>query len=261
MAEELLQRLLSDPEFRAASPATARSPLESLPTRESRSSLAGVMLGTALEAVALLGLADGAEAAVTPLLGNHNLGFDADGIADLRAGRIDPRVMSVLDRLSHEHHLTISAMRSDHGRLTSGGSVSNHAYGRAVDIAAIDGRPVTPDNDVARRIAIELSHLDPSIRPTEIGSPWSLPGAADFPDAEHQNPLHIGYDDPPNPSDPPPPVAEAPPNGDATADSDDPSTGDADGTGDPDDGDSSGGEDQPDGNDPSGGDADGTDNP
>src|SRR3954451_16389185 len=224
MAEELLQRLVSDPDFPAAYPAAGPSPLESLSTRESRSSLAGVMLGTALEAVALLGLADGAEAAVTPLLGNHNLGFDADGIADLRAGRIDPRVMSVLDRLSHEHHLTISAMRSDHGRLTSGGSVSNHAYGRAVDIAAIDGRPVTPDNEVARRIAIELSHLDPSIRPTEIGSPWALSGPAYFTDAEHQNHLHIGYDDPPDPSDPPPPLAPAPDGGphDAADGTDDP---------------------------------------
>src|SRR3954454_15873855 len=118
MAEELLQRLLTDPEVRAAYLAAGGSPLESLSTRESRSSLAGVMLGTALEAVALLGLADGAEAAVTPLLCNDRLVFDADGIADLRAGRIDPRVMSVLDRLSHEHRLTISSMRSDHGRLT-----------------------------------------------------------------------------------------------------------------------------------------------
>ena len=41
-----------------------------------------------------------------------------------------------------------------------------------------------------------LSRLDPSIRPTEIGSPWALAGAAYFTDGAHQNHLHIGFDDP-----------------------------------------------------------------
>jgi hypothetical protein len=221
----LLARLLTDPVFRAAYLAGRASPLEALETRESRSSLAGVVAGTAVEAVALLGFADDAHAAIAPVLENHNLTFDTDGLADLRAGRIDPRVVSVLDRLSREHHLTISSMRSDHGRLTAGGSVSNHSYGRAVDIAAIDGRPVTPDNAVARQIALELSRLDPAIRPTEIGSPWALPGAAYFTDGDHQNHLHIAFDDPLDPSKPLP--VTAPPNagdgtgGDNTADTDD----------------------------------------
>ena len=50
-----------------------------------------MLLGAAVEGVALFGLVDDAEAAVS-VLDNHNLTFDADGIADLRAGRIDPRV-------------------------------------------------------------------------------------------------------------------------------------------------------------------------
>jgi hypothetical protein len=221
---DVLQRLLTDPVFRAAYLAGRGSPLEALEARESRSSLAGVVAGSAVEAVALLGLADDAQAAVAPVIENHNLVFDAAGIGDLRAGRIDPRIVSVLDQLSREHRITVSAMRSDHDRLTAGGSVSNHSFGRAVDIAAIDGRPVTPDNEVARRIAIELGTLDPAIRPTEIGSPWALPGTAYFTDAEHQNHLHIAFDDPLDPSRPlpaTPDVAADPSDADGSDDTED----------------------------------------
>src|SRR3954471_8909449 len=188
-------------------------PLEALDGRESRSSLAGVLFALAAEGVAFFALADHADAAPGPqygmgaaahappeetvaLLHSHNVTSDADGIADLQAGRIDPRVVAVLTDLSHDHRITVSAMCSDHPQNTTGGSVSNHFYGRAVDIATIDGRPVGPGNAAAKAIAVALSRLDPSIRPTEIGSPWSLSGAAYFTDAEHQNHLHIGFDDP-----------------------------------------------------------------
>ena len=69
--------------------------------------------------------------------------------------------------------------------------------GRAVDIAAIDGQPVGPGHAGARKLAEALAELDPSIRPTEIGSPWALVGPAYFTDADHQDHLHVGYDDPP----------------------------------------------------------------
>jgi cell wall-associated NlpC family hydrolase len=130
------------------------------------------------------------------LLHNKRVAFDADGIADLKAGRIDPRVASVLSVISRDHEISVSAMMSDHDKQTAGGSISNHYYGRAVDIASIDGQAVGPGNQVAKEIAISLSRLDPAIRPSEIGSPWALPGAAYFTDAAHQNHLHVAFDDP-----------------------------------------------------------------
>jgi len=130
------------------------------------------------------------------LLHNHRVTLDADGIADLQAGRIDPRVVSLLNALSREHTIAVSAMCSDHPKLTTGGSISNHFYGRALDIATVDGKPVGPDNDAANAIARELATLDPAIRPSEIGSPWALSGPAYFTDGSHQNHLHIAYDDP-----------------------------------------------------------------
>jgi cell wall-associated NlpC family hydrolase len=134
------------------------------------------------------------------LLENKNVTLDSTGIADFKAGKMDPRIASVLTTIARDHRITVSAAISDHDRLTTGGSVSNHFYGRAVDIATVDGQPVGPGNEAARQIAIALEQLDPSIRPSEIGSPWALPGAAYFTDGAHQNHLHVAFDDPIAPS-------------------------------------------------------------
>ena len=260
-AAQLLERLLSDPASRAAFRAdpvsTSRQAgldgvaeemaaaggkaLQTLDERESRSSLAGVLMAAALEGAAIVdfsrevlphlddvpkavgdvladlpvpGVADAqaatpraaglepvagefpAVASPDAILHNSNVSFDADGIADLRAGRIDPRIVSVLQAVARDHKISISAMKSDHDTYTSGGSVSNHSYGRAVDIAIVDGQPVSPGNAAARDLAESLARLPPGIRPTEIGSPWALPGGAYFTDAAHQNHVHVAFDDP-----------------------------------------------------------------
>ena len=148
---------------------------------------------------------------VGALLDNDHVTFDADGIADLRSGRIDARIVAALGELSREHDLVVSSMRSDHPQLTAGGSVSNHFHGRAVDIAMVDGRPVNASNEAARELAIGLSRLDPAIRPDEIGSPWALSGAAYFTDADHQDHIHLGFDQPRTGQEPPhlpPPAGE-----------------------------------------------------
>ena len=44
-------------------------------------------------------------------------------------------MVAVLTKLSQEHEITVSCMCSDHSKMTSGGSISNHFYGRGVDIA------------------------------------------------------------------------------------------------------------------------------
>ena len=138
------------------------------------------------------------------LLKNDRVVLDEVGVADIKAGRIDPRVIAVLTKLSREHEITVSCMCSDHSKFTSGGSISNHHYGRGLDIAAIDGAPVNASNFDAREIATELQDLDPAIRPSEIGTPWAIAGPGYFTDAGHQDHLHIGFDQPITPTWTPP---------------------------------------------------------
>jgi hypothetical protein len=129
------------------------------------------------------------------LLGNKHVTLDADAVSDLKAGRIDPRVVTVLNTLSERHDMTVSAMMSDHDQFTASGSVSNHYYGRALDISVVDGEAVNPANSAAHDVALSLGKLPEGTRPTEVGSPWDLPGTSDFTDASHQNHIHIGWDD------------------------------------------------------------------
>ncbi|MDX6681076.1 MAG: hypothetical protein QOG94_1115 [Solirubrobacteraceae bacterium] len=135
------------------------------------------------------------DAAALALLENKNVVLDGDGVADVRAGRIDPRVVAVLTKISEKHKVTVSCMCSDHPRLTTGGSVSNHHFGRGVDIAAIDGTPVNADNAIAHEVASELASLDPSYRPTEIGTPWAFQDQPPyFSDAGHTDHIHVAFD-------------------------------------------------------------------
>ena len=127
------------------------------------------------------------------LLSNDNVVLDETGVADLKAGRIDPRIVAVLTKLSADHQITVSCMCSDHSKFTTGGSISNHHYGRGLDIAAVDGVPVNASNFDAREIAMELQEFDPAIRPDEIGTPWAISGNGYFTDSGHQDHLHIGF--------------------------------------------------------------------
>ncbi len=73
--------------------------------------------------------------------------------------------------------------------------VSNHFYGRAVDIYAVTGAGVSASNQAALQLALALMTTAPEIRPDEFGSPWpefgAFPGA--FSDAGQQGHLHLGW--------------------------------------------------------------------
>ncbi len=116
--------------------------------------------------------------------------------ADLVAGRVDPRLEAVLLQAAERAPIAISVLQTGHPYLTVNGSVSNHSFGRAADIATVGGAPVSPDNAAARELALALGTLSADIRPTEIGSPWAIGDPAYFTDGDHQDHLHVGFDDP-----------------------------------------------------------------
>jgi hypothetical protein len=138
------------------------------------------------------------------LVGNPNVVFDATGVSDLQAGRIDPRVVAVLGSLAQGHVLTVSGLCTGYPRLTAGGTVSTHYLGRGVDIARIDGVPVNAGNATARDVTFALASLDPAYRPDEVGTPFSLSLPGYFTDATTQNLLHIAFTQPIDPSWSPP---------------------------------------------------------
>jgi Transglycosylase SLT domain len=116
---------------------------------------------------------------------------------DLDSGAIDPRIVGLLGAITQSHQITISALRSDHSEYTSEGNVSNHYYGRAMDIAMVDGvsctdtAPTAPCGELART----LSALPAPAMPTELIYCFDVdgPGPA-FARADHCDHVHVGYD-------------------------------------------------------------------
>jgi Transglycosylase SLT domain len=118
---------------------------------------------------------------------------------DLQRGAIDPRVVGLIGAISQEHEILISSLRSDHSMNTASGNVSNHFYGRAVDIAAIDGVPctVTDVDSPCGVIARSLAALPPGQKPTELIFCFDPDGPAPegFAAADHCDHIHAGYNE------------------------------------------------------------------
>lgn len=114
---------------------------------------------------------------------------------DVGAGRIDDRLLGLLLTLSEKNTLRITVFATGHPFNVFGTPrVSNHTQGRAVDIWAVDGRPVmgaTPNDAAYAVVAAALA-----LGATELGSPWDLDGAGkvSFANALHADHLHLAYD-------------------------------------------------------------------
>jgi hypothetical protein len=119
-------------------------------------------------------------------------------LADLESGAIDPRLVGLIGAITQRHTLTISSLRSDHSMLTSNGGVSNHYFGRAMDIAAVDGVPCTnvDPNAPCGVLARTLATLPAPAHPTELIFCFDVDGAGPaFAAADHCDHIHAGYDD------------------------------------------------------------------
>lgn len=133
------------------------------------------------------------------VLNNPRLDIYEAGRGDIAAGRIDARVLTLLQLASERHTLRISSLKSGHSRCVGGRDydgcrVSYHWHGRAVDISAVDVLPVSRDNTAARALALWLGALPDQLGPTEVGTPWpELAGGPFFADGQHDRHIHVGF--------------------------------------------------------------------
>ncbi len=137
------------------------------------------------------------EALQQRVLADKGLSIYPCGREDIAAGRIDRRVLAVLEYLrSKGFELTITALECGHGYLTTSGNVSEHSTGDAVDIADINGVPVTghqgPGTLVDELIRDVLA-LQGTMHPHQVISLEDLPGETSFALPDHYDHVHIGY--------------------------------------------------------------------
>jgi hypothetical protein len=118
------------------------------------------------------------------------------GREDLLAGRIDVRVVVLLNYLAERHgSLTVSSLFSGHRMFARPGVVSAHMYGHAVDIAAVGGTPIAGNQQpggVTEAAVRSILLLPSELQPRQVISLLGL-GGPSFPLRDHGDHIHIGY--------------------------------------------------------------------
>ncbi len=134
----------------------------------------------------------------TRVLDDRRIRISPGGIADIRAGRIDRRVLATLEFLAASGlNPTVSCLQTGHGLMTASGNISEHSSGNAVDISAINGIPIAGHQgagsitDATNRALLTLQG---TVRPHQIISLMTYEGADNtlaLPD--HADHIHVGF--------------------------------------------------------------------
>jgi hypothetical protein len=137
------------------------------------------------------------EALQKRVLHDKGLSIYSCGREDIADGKIDRRVLALLEYLrSKGFTLTITSLECGHSLMTSSGNVSEHSTGDAVDIAVIDGVPVTGHQGpgtLVDQLIRDVLQLQGTMHPHQVISLEDLPGETSFALPDHYDHVHIGY--------------------------------------------------------------------
>jgi hypothetical protein len=129
-------------------------------------------------------------------LADPKLSIYSCGRQDIQTGQIDRRILAVMEYLvARGYRLTITSLKCGHSYLTASGNVSAHSYGSAVDIAAVNGIPITGHQgpgSITEAVIKDLLLLQGAMRPAQIISLMDL-GPPTFILSDHYDHIHVGY--------------------------------------------------------------------
>ncbi len=137
------------------------------------------------------------EALQQRVLADKGLSIYPCGREDIETGQIDRRVLAVLEYLrSKGFEMTITALKCGHSLMTTSGNISEHSTGDAVDIAVINGEPVTGHQGPGTptdELIHDVLQLQGTMHPHQVISLEDLPGETSFAMPDHYDHVHIGY--------------------------------------------------------------------
>ena len=135
-------------------------------------------------------------ALIRRVLSDPRLEIYSCGRTDIRSGQVDRRVLAMLEYLVEKgFRLTITSLKCGHSYLTASGNVSNHSSGNAVDIAMINGIPVTGHQgpgSLTEALVRTVMQLQGTMEPNELISLMDF-GPPSFALADHYDHVHVGY--------------------------------------------------------------------
>jgi murein DD-endopeptidase MepM/ murein hydrolase activator NlpD len=138
------------------------------------------------------------DALVQRVLANPRIETYSCGRRDIEAGAVDRRVLATLEFLAASGlKPTVTSLRCGHGYYTTGGNVSAHSSGNAVDIAKINGIPIVGNQgagsitDIAVR---RLLTLQGTMKPAQIITLMTYEGTDNtLAMADHADHIHVGF--------------------------------------------------------------------
>ena len=151
-------------------------------------------------AVGLPGLVKGLNAVKDRLeqrvLDSERIDVYEGGRRDIAAGRIDVRVLTLLLYLAEKYDgVTVTSLITGHGYYARPGVPSMHAFGRAVDIAALNGTPILGHQEpggITEQALRDILLLPDELQPKELISLFDL-GGPSFAAADHDDHIHAGF--------------------------------------------------------------------
>ena len=118
------------------------------------------------------------------------------GRSDIQTGQIDRRVLAMLSYLTERgYRLTVTSLKCGHSYYTSGGGVSHHSSGNAVDIAQINGLPVLGNQgpgSITEALVRDILQLQGTMSPDQVISLMDF-GGSSFAMGDHHDHVHVGY--------------------------------------------------------------------
>jgi len=130
------------------------------------------------------------------VLADPRLSIYQCGRDDIRTGQIDQRILAAMEYLvGNGFRLTITSLECGHSVYTSGGNVSEHSTGDAMDIAAVNGIPILGNQGrgtITEAVVETLLRLQGTMRPHQLISLMDF-GGPSFAMADHADHIHVGY--------------------------------------------------------------------
>jgi hypothetical protein len=93
------------------------------------------------------------------------------------------------------HKVTVTSLISGHRYFARPGVVSAHMYGLAVDVAALNGIPITGHQEpggITERAVEAILRLPAEVQPQQVISLLGL-GGPSFPLPDHYDHIHVGF--------------------------------------------------------------------
>jgi hypothetical protein len=149
------------------------------------------------------------QAIIQRLLASATFEASLSARADIESRLVDDRLIATLFALTNAHCIAVSTVKTGHpmGPTTPGGFSNSHYYYRAVDIVAVDGKPIAghATDPAILDVGRILRHLPPQERPDHIYGPAEWHAALGyssrsgfrsdpFHDKIHADHLHLSFE-------------------------------------------------------------------